>query len=92
MLLTRTAMNERMVPDFRSATAAAVKIESSLPAVVREHCGELLKGVDVRWWPMSDVEHLHDVLPLMRRCIAEHRALRITYDSFHEGKRIDVRL
>ena len=92
MLLTRTAMSEQMVPDSKSATAAAVKIESALPVAVREHCGEVLKGVDVRWWPMSDAGHLRDILPLVQQNIAEHRRLHITYDSFYDGKRIDVTL
>lgn len=92
MLLTRTAMNEQMVPDYKSATAAAVKIENCLPAAVREHCGEVLKGVDVRWWPMSDVGQLRDVLPVLQQCIVEHRRLRIDYDSFYDDARIDITL
>lgn len=92
MLLTRTAMSDQMLPDHKSAVAAAVKVESSLPAAVREHCGEILKGVDVRWWPMSDAGDLKDVLPLLQRCIIEHRCLHMTYDSFKDGERIEVTL
>jgi predicted DNA-binding transcriptional regulator YafY len=92
MLLTRKAMSERMVPDYASATAAAVKIEGALPAAVREHCGEMLKGVDVRWWPMSDTGPVRGLLPLLQRCITGHRRLYVCYDSFQEGKRIDVTL
>ena len=92
MLLTRATLGARMLPDQKAAVAAAVKIESALPAAVRGHCGELLKGVDVRWWPMSETGHLADILTVIQQCVIEHRCLNMTYDSFKDGARITVTL
>ncbi|MCP4592470.1 MAG: WYL domain-containing protein, partial [bacterium] len=92
MLLTRAAMSKQMVPDHTAATSGAVKIESSLPSVVREHCGDMLSGVEVRWWPMSEAESLRDLLPVLQRCVKDRRCVSITYDSYLDDKRIQVAL
>ncbi|MHC4094182.1 MAG: helix-turn-helix transcriptional regulator [Planctomycetota bacterium] len=90
MLLTRRAVHRRFVPGYRPATAAAMKIEAALPAAVRKHCGELLDGVDLRYWPMSDVESTRDVLPLLQRALADHKKVALRYDSYKEKREIET--
>jgi predicted DNA-binding transcriptional regulator YafY len=89
-LVTRKVMHRRMVPAHRSAVSAATKIESVLPHKIREHCGELLDGVDVRLWPLSDVEGVTDVLHTLRQSQTARKRVRIRYDSFFERRVIET--
>ncbi len=90
MLLTRKALHRRLVPAYRAAAAAAAKIESALPPAVRRHCGELLAGVDIRYWPMSDVESIGDLLVPLRQALARRRKVALRYDSPYEQREIDT--
>ncbi len=90
MLLTSRVLHRQVVPHYRSAASAAVKVESILPPNVREHCGDLLRGVDVRYWPMSDAESIRDSLDQLRQAKSEHRKVELRYDSYYEGREIDT--
>jgi len=90
MLFTRRALHRRLVPGHRAATAAALKIEAALPSRVRKHCGELLSSVDVRYWPMSDVESIGDVLALLQQALADRRKAALRYDSYYEQQEIET--
>lgn len=89
-LVTRKVMHRRMVPEHRSAVSAATKIESVLPHKIREHCGDLLEGMDVRLWPLSDVEGVTDVLRTLQQSLTARKRVRIRYDSFFERRVIET--
>ncbi len=88
MLLTRKLVDERVIPLFASAASAGLKIESSLPADIRAHCGELLDGVEVGRLVVSDVDPVTDVLLRIQEAIASRRKIRVVYDSYFEQAEI----
>jgi len=88
MLLTRKLVDERVMPSFASAVSAGLKIESSLPAEIRDHCGELLEGVEVGRLRVSDVDAVTDVLFRVQEAIASRRKIHMVYDSYFEESEI----
>lgn len=90
MLQTRKALHHRVTPGHRAALAAALKVEAVMPPRVLEHCGELLAGVDVRFWPTSDLESIGDLLAQLQRALAARRKVAVTYDSYAEQKEIET--
>ena len=90
MLLTRKVANERIMPLAASAISAGLKIESIMPAEIRNACGALLDGVDVAWPASSDVDAVSDVLFSCRRATAEKKKVRIAYDSYFEKTEIET--
>jgi proteasome accessory factor B len=80
------------VPGHRAALAAGLKIEAALPPDIRRHCGELLAGVAVRLWPMSDLEAAHDILAQLQLALLERRKVAVCYESYFERGEIDTLL
>lgn len=92
MLVTRKIPQKRMHPDFTLAQEAALKLESAIPAQVRQHCGDLLEGVDVHLWPTSDPESVSHLLREISMAMQEHRKVGMRYDSYFERDIITVTL
>lgn len=90
MLLTRRALHRQLVPQHRSVASAALKVEACLPPSVRQHCGDVLAGVDFRYWPMSDAESITDLVAQLRQALAEHHKVALRYDSYSEGREIET--
>ncbi|MEE9294064.1 MAG: WYL domain-containing protein [Phycisphaerae bacterium] len=88
MLVTRKLMDQRVVPFVGLAVSAGLKIESALPADIRDHCSSLLAGVQVGELRVSDVDAVTDILLHIEEAIGARRKIRIMYDSYYEKAEI----
>lgn len=90
LLATSLLMDGRLLPDPQSAASAAMKVESMLPAAVRDHCGPVLDRMTVRLDPTSNPTSIADMLPIIQTAMIQRTAIRVRYDSYYERKIIDV--
>ncbi len=81
MYLTQKVLHESMIPDFKAATRAAVKIESALPMELQQQCGTLLEHIDFCPPPVSSTESLNGDFEHLKQAIASHRKVRLAYES-----------
>ena len=88
MLLTRKAIHRQVTPYHGYAATAGMKIEAALPDAVRKDCGELLAGVDMRYWPLSDMESIEHYLFRLQQAATECHKVAVQYDSYYEGTEI----
>lgn len=88
LLATRVMVNSSAHPMHRAVSDAALKIESSLPAPVLEHCGEWLEGLDVLPEPMSSVETVADLFADLQAALARRERILVVYDSVFDGGEI----
>lgn len=89
-LLVRKGMKRQIVPEYRAALEGAAKLEGVIPTAIRDACGELLDGVEVHYWPMSEIEGAVNVLADLRSAAAKHLKARIVYDSYFEQRQIEL--
>lgn len=80
MFLTHKMLNEDIWPEHAAATRAAIKLESALPAELREHCEGILSNMDINLLPMSPADGLQDQFHTFQRAVAEHRKVEIEYE------------
>lgn len=92
MLLAHKAAQGRVIPNRGAARTAALKIEAALPATLVHHCGELLATMDLRYWPMSDLDSVSDLLDTMQLAVVQRRKVEIHYDSYYDKEEIFTRL
>lgn len=92
LVMTTRLGKDAGLPLLRQGTHAAAKIESVLPAPVREHVGSVLNRLSVRLPAAADHGGLDAAFDALSRAIAERRVCTMTYESFLEGKAIDVTL
>lgn len=88
LLVTRKVISRRDQPFFETAAKAAIKIESSLPPQVQEHCGQFLDKVDFRWPPLTDQARDTDMFVRLVRAFQQRCKVKLLYDSFYEGTQI----
>lgn len=89
-LASQTVRRGGYVPDETVATSAALKLESILPQAVRDYCGPLLKRMEIRPDPASDVNSIRETLPIIQAALLNQRKLKVKYDSYAEGRIIDA--
>ncbi len=92
LLLTRRFLTKQVHPQYRHALSAALKIESSLPASLIEHCGVVLDGISLYWPPSSPADASADLFDMLQRALADHVRVKVRYDSVYDGREIDVLL
>jgi predicted DNA-binding transcriptional regulator YafY len=80
------------LPFFGPARSAAVKLEASLPARLREHLQSMAGTVNIRTMPRSDLAGQETVYDQLIEAIRGRRAVRIRYRSFTEWEEICTRL
>jgi predicted DNA-binding transcriptional regulator YafY len=90
MFQSTKALAPGVTPEHQAVLRAAAKIEAALPPQVVDRCGEMLEGVDVRYWPVSDLESIQEVLGQLQQALADRRKVAVTYDSYFEGREIDT--
>ncbi len=89
MLATRYAAPQ-FVPDHAAAAAAGMKIESALPAAIRDHCGLLARRVEIRQSPASDNASIAGAFETLQAALAEQAVVEARYDSYYEGQVLDL--
>ncbi len=90
LMAVRATLGNPILPDAQSATIAAMKIESMLPPAILDHCGPLIEHMEIRTNRVSDPRSLAAVLPVLQQAMAQSRNLRVHYDSYYEGRTINV--
>jgi predicted DNA-binding transcriptional regulator YafY len=90
MLVTRKLIHPRTHPAHRLALEATCKVENAIPPRIRRHCGSILDKVAARQWPVSDVDGVRSVLNTVQQAIHQQNKLSLRYDSYFDGKVIDV--
>jgi len=88
LLLTGRTRGAKNLPLLSQGARAAVKVESALPAPVRRHVGSIIDRLTVALGPVSRHAGLDDLFDRLAGAIAERRACRMAYISFHERKQI----
>lgn len=79
-------------PAYRQALNAALKVESTLPAAVLNHCGDWLSDLSIRWPPSSSVDATSRIFEQLQHALAEHIRIRIQYDSVKDGCELNLLL
>jgi predicted DNA-binding transcriptional regulator YafY len=76
------------LPWRRQAYRAAMKLESALPAGVREHIGSVLQRMEVRLPAAAKSEGVDDLVDRLTDAIGRRRVCQIVYLSFYEGRQL----
>jgi len=82
----------RQLPFYRSAGRAARKIESTLPRRLRDQLHELSRVVQIELPVNNRLDEAEPVYRKLVLAIAQHRAVRIHYDSFADQQHIGTKL
>jgi len=92
MMLAEKYRTHVGIPNTDAAMTAAMKIESVLPAEIRDYCGSILDTIEFRPDPATDAKGTAPLFDLLWHTIREHKTLDITYDSYYEQSEIQTRL
>lgn len=90
MLAARSMAGRRFMPDGAAAGAASLKLESMLPAPLREYCGPIVEHMEIREDPTSDTSAILDILSNVQAALTRRKKIRAAYDSYFDGRVIDV--
>ncbi len=90
LVLTGRISGASQLPLLTNARKAAMKLETSLPASIREHIGSVLDRVSFRIGPVSDHSGTDGFFEQFTSAIGSRRVCRIEYDSFYDGGCIKV--
>jgi len=93
IVLTSEIANSQGVPFLSPARSAVLKIQSILPAALRDEVGELTGAIRIRFEPSYD--QLDDKAPMYERFIQamnDRSAVRISYQSPAESELIGTKL
>jgi len=89
---SRRVRGSSVLPLAAASERAAVKLESVLPAAVRDFLGTVLDRMEVRPAPAARHEGLDETFDRLISAVAERKLCRTVYVSFHERKQITVTL
>ncbi len=80
------------LPFLGPARSAAVKLESSLPARLREQLRDVVSTIRIQPPPINPLEGRKPIYEQLLEAIVNRRNVRIRYDSLQERKKIATRL
>jgi proteasome accessory factor B len=86
LMLARAAGDS--LPLTSQASRAAVKLESVLPAPVREYVGEVIDRTQVSVGPVAAHEQTDEVFDVLTRAVAQRRLCHAVYLSFADRKQL----
>ncbi len=95
LLLAHKMRSQVQLPFKNSALLAAMKIESALPPRVRRYCELALLRISAKTGaqaPAPGSPGLDVIFSTLQQAFAEHRKVRICYDSLFDAKTIDCEL
>ena len=89
-LMLMTQNEAASFPLRKQTLSAALKIESSLPAHIRQHCGSLLKKSSIHPQPYTHGENQTKIFSTLQQAVKHQRKVQIDYRSFYEKKKIST--
>jgi len=92
MVLCQELGNQDGLPLLRDARSAALKLESSLPIVIREYLRDVSSAVEIQMPPTNPLSDSEGVFQQILAAVDAKLSIRIRYDSFSEKKVIDTLL
>lgn len=90
LVATRRTASSGALPLARAGERAAMKLESVLPAAVREHLGAVLQRVSIQPPPTARHTGLDDLFDRLVQAVAARRVCRLVYISFYDRKQITL--
>ncbi len=88
LMMTGRLRSSANLPLMGQAARAAMKVESALPAGIREHVGSVLDRLHVDLGPVSRHEGLDELFDQISGAIAQRRVCKLVYISFLEQKQM----
>ena len=88
LMMTGRLRSSTRLPLAGQAARAAMKVESALPAGIREHVGSVLDRLHVDIGPVSRHEGLDDMFDELTRAVAARCVCEIVYISFYERQQM----
>jgi proteasome accessory factor B len=90
MLAMRHLVGHQSLVDESVAASASLKLESMLPAAIRDYCRPLLRRMEIRGGPVSDTASIREAIALLQTALADQMKVRISYDSYSERSAIEA--
>ncbi len=88
LLLAGGPKDARRIPLLSEGRRAAVKLESLLPAAMREHLGDTLKQISISPAPTSRHGGLEETFERLAKAITDKNVCRVVYISFYDRKQM----
>ena len=88
LILARRMRGRGQLPLLAAGARAAVKIESALPAPIRQDLGSILDRLSVLLGPVARHGGLDEMFQEFADAVARRKVCRIVYISFYEKKQI----
>lgn len=88
MVATHTLISAQNHPLHDAAVEASLKIESSLPDHVAQHCGSALNYLAAVHEPTSPADAVSELFRRLQFALARHKRLIIRYDSVFEKREL----
>lgn len=92
LVVCRELGRDSRLPFYEGAQSAALKLESSLPAPLREQLRDSAAAVQIQLPPTTPLNGQRPHYMQLLGCIARRQAVRIHYDSFSEDAQIITKL
>lgn len=92
LLTTRKFLSRQVHPAYEKALSAALKIESSIPASVLEHCGKTLEGISVQFPQATPTDTTSGIFRTLHHALSHRKRLRVCYDSVFDRKELTLEL
>ena len=80
------------LPFCSPAHTAALKLESSLPARMRQHLRDATTAVPIKLQPNSAIDEHSSIYSELLKAITRRTPVRIVYDSYSDQKRLQTKL
>ena len=80
------------IPFYAAARSAALKLESNLPPRLRQEMKKLARTIRIQPAPVNALAKHQNIYDDLVAASADHRAVRIRYESFAEGEEIHTKL
>ena len=80
------------LPFYGPARSAALKIESTLPANLRDHLRKFSSAIEIQLPSSNPLEEVESTYQQLLQAIGARRSVRVRYDSFTDDEKIVTRL
>jgi len=90
LMLAGNLRGAKRLPLLSHGARAAMKLESALPAPIRQQVGSVIDNLSISLGPLSRHEGLDAMFDELTGAIVERRVCRLVYISFAERKQIAV--